>query len=400
MSFSQARLGRLFTLRNEPARADDKPISAFIDGTVTLRSNRPENIIKSSGMEIGYKHVEVGDLVVSGMNAHLGGLGVSDSRGKCTPVYTVMFPTEPVDSRYVASWLWHAAKSGYIGSLSTGIRYNSSDFSAETVKRILIDYPLLEEQRRIADFLDDQVGRIDAILNALVRQESLAQEKLEKGIELIVTGGTEHGEKKQSLRTPWIADLPSEWLEVPVRYLCNVLTGSGDTQDALPAGDYPFYVRSERQQFSNAYSFDCDAVLTSGDGAGVGKIFHLVHGKFHAHQRVYVMNAFREITPQFFYYYFRTFFKKVSLDGSAKSTVDSVRRDMITSMSFVVPPTKDQDRITAQMTIIDRSIALLNSELVRLTTLLVERKSALISAAVTGKMDVTMAQPINVGANR
>jgi len=69
-------------------------------------------------------------------------------------------------------------------------------------------------------------------------------------------------------------------------------------------------------------------------------------------------------------------------------------------MPFVVPPTKDQDRITAQMTIIDRSIALLNSELVRLTKLLVERKSALISAAITGKMDVTMAQPINVGANR
>lgn len=166
------RLDRLFRVVKEDARIDDEPISAFIDGVVTLRSNRPDAIIKSSGQEIGYKHIEKGDLVISGMNAHLGGLGISDSSGKCTPVYTVLRKIVPLEERYISYYLWHTAQSGYIRSLVNAVRYNSSDFGPEVIKRFMVLVPPLDEQVKIADYLDEQTK----IFTAMQKQINLLNE--------------------------------------------------------------------------------------------------------------------------------------------------------------------------------------------------------------------------------
>ncbi|WP_447639921.1 hypothetical protein [Paracnuella aquatica] len=54
----------------------------------------------------------------------------------------------------------------------------------------------------------------------------------------------------------------------------EVKTGSKDTQNKVDDGKYPFFVRSNTIEKINSYSYDGEAILTSGDGAGVGKIFH------------------------------------------------------------------------------------------------------------------------------
>ena len=51
--------------------------------------------------------------------------------------------------------------------------------------------------------------------------------------------------------------------------------------------------------------FDCEAVLTVGDGVGTGKVFHYVNGKFDLHQRVYAMTNFSDVSGKYFYYYFK-----------------------------------------------------------------------------------------------
>ncbi|WP_158079215.1 restriction endonuclease subunit S [Actinomadura sp. CNU-125] len=129
-----------------------------------------------------------------------------------------------------------------------------------------------------------------------------------------------------------------------LRFVCDIATGSGDTQDAEPEGEYHFYVRSPHPLRSTGFTFDTEAVLTAGDGA-VGEVFHHVRGKFHAHQRVYVLSNFRHILPRYFYYYFSSFFRLMAQDGSARTTVDSVRRWMLTDMPFVLPPLDEQRAI-------------------------------------------------------
>lgn len=178
------------------------------------------------------------------------------------------------------------------------------------------------------------------------------------------------------------ARLPIGWRVIRARHLVRIRTGSGDTVDAEPGGKYPFYVRSDRPLRSDRWEFDTTAVLTAGDGAGVAKVFHLAEGKFTAHQRVYVLDSFQHVSARFFFYAFSSLFHLMALDGSAKSTVDSVRRPMIADMPIPVPSDAAQEAIVR---FLDSEIACIEElieEQGRLTQLLRERRAAIISHAV------------------
>lgn len=178
--------------------------------------------------------------------------------------------------------------------------------------------------------------------------------------------------------------LPAHWDVIRARHLTDIRTGSGDTVDADPDGQFPFYVRSGTPLRSTHWEFDTTAVLTAGDGAGVAKVFHLVNGQFMAHQRVYVMDRFRHVNPEFFYYAFSSLFHFIALDGSAKSTVDSVRRSMIADMAFGVPPKVEQTAITSFLNRETAQIDALIEEQQRLVDMLNERRQAVLDEHFRG----------------
>ena len=101
---------------------------------------------------------------------------------------------------------------------------------------------------------------------------------------------------------------------------------------------------------SNKYLFDGEAVLTVGDGVGTGKVFHYVNGKFNFHQRVYKMSNFSGINGKYFYYYFSTYFYDRVKRMTAKTSVDSVRMDMIAKMPIFIPTNEEQDKIINLLT--------------------------------------------------
>jgi type I restriction enzyme S subunit len=172
-----------------------------------------------------------------------------------------------------------------------------------------------------------------------------------------------------------------------------VQTGARDTEHAVEEGKFPFFVRSQTIERINSKSFDCEAVLTAGDGAGVGKVFHHYTGPFDFHQRVYMMNNFQGISGRFFFHYFRELFYRVALEGGAKSTVDSLRRPMLTSFPVCVPPVNEQEEIIQSVERKSAHFDILTANAEQGITLLQERRTALISAAVTGKIDVRHWQP-------
>ncbi|QGH69574.1 restriction endonuclease subunit S [Pseudactinotalea sp. HY158] len=187
----------------------------------------------------------------------------------------------------------------------------------------------------------------------------------------------------QSYDSPTFDKLPAHWRVVRGRHLIKIHTGSGDTVDADEIGEFPFYVRSDSPLRSSGWEFDTTAVLTAGDGAGVAKVFHLVSGKFMAHQRVYVLHDFRGVTPEFFFYAFKSMFHLMALDGSAKSTVDSVRRHMIADMPFGVPPLDEQHAIADYLDQETAQIDALVAKQEEFIGLLRERRSALRDNALT-----------------
>lgn len=147
----------------------------------------------------------------------------------------------------------------------------------------------------------------------------------------------------------WIGEIPKAWTIRRLRYMCNIVTGNQDTQDNDPNGQYPFYVRSPIVEKSNKYTFEGPAILMSGDGAGAGRIFHMVDGKYGCHQRVYSVQDIRGIDRRMLYYYMSNLFVIMIETANSKSTVDSVRLNMLQDFPVLIPSEKEQEKLSGYL---------------------------------------------------
>ena len=150
-----------------------------------------------------------------------------------------------------------------------------------------------------------------------------------------------------------------DWEQRKVSELCSISTGKSNTQDKVEDGEYPFYVRSPIIERSTKYLYDEEAVITVGDGVGTGKVFHYVNGKYDLHQRCYRMYGFSdELNAHYFYHTFSKLFYKRVMAMTAKTSVDSVRLEMISDMKIPVPNVEEQRKIGNLLDGIDHLITL------------------------------------------
>ena len=213
----------------------------------------------------------------------------------------------------------------------------------------LIHIPSHDEQKKISMCLDN--------LDHLI---TLHQRKLEKLKEykkgMLQKMFPKNGEKIPEIRFP---GFDGEWKERKVSELCSISTGKSNTQDKVEDGKYPFYVRSPIIERSTKYLYDEEAVITVGDGVGTGKVFHYVNGKYDLHQRCYRMYGFSdELNAHYFYHTFSKLFYKRVMSMTAKTSVDSVRLEMISDMKIPVPDIEEQRKIGSFLDNLDRLIAL------------------------------------------
>ena len=148
-----------------------------------------------------------------------------------------------------------------------------------------------------------------------------------------------------------------EWEVKKLGEVCEIKTGNKDTQNKVENGKYPFFVRSNTVEKIDSYSYDGEAILTSGDGVGVGKNFHYINGKFDFHQRVYALRNFRDgYSGKYIYHLFSEKFYDRVRKLSAKNSVDSVRMDMISQMKVYFPLLLEQQKISSFLSLIDERI--------------------------------------------
>lgn len=149
-------------LLNRPVKENDEVITCFRDGEVTLRSKRREDGFTISLQETGYQGINPGDLVVHGMDGFAGAIGISDSRGKATPVLNVLDTKE--NKKFFMYYLRTLAFTEVFIALSTGIRVRSCDTNWNKLRQLVYLIPPLSEQQAIADYLDDKCTKIDAVI--------------------------------------------------------------------------------------------------------------------------------------------------------------------------------------------------------------------------------------------
>ena len=378
------RLGSQFAERRETVNDTDyPPLSVTKKGIVPQLENAAKTDAKDNR-----KRVAVDDFVINSRSDRKNSAGVSSYDGSVSLIYTVLQPPQEVDPNFIHYLLrttefaeeFYRYGHGIVADLWTS-RYSE-------MKAIMLAMPPQTEQRAIASFLDRETAKIDAAVAAQERLIALLAEKRAATTSHAVTKGLDPDATMKDSGIEWIGQIPAHWEAKRLRFLCKIETGDGDTQDAVKDGEYPFFVRSPNVETINRYSFDCEAVMTSGDGAGVGKIYHHFAGKFTAHQRVYVFHEFDGILPRLVYHYFKSYFARVTLQGTAKSTVESLRRPLLADFWIVVPDESEQDAVLEYCDGIDRKYDDAIARCQDGIHLLKERRAALVSAAVTGKIDV------------
>lgn len=383
------RAKTIFIRHKRPVRKEDEIVTCFRDGQVTLRKNRRIEGFTNAAKEFGYQGIRKGDLVIHEMDAFAGAVGVSDSDGKSTPVYSVCTTRTPEYSeKYYAHIIKVMASLGFIQSLSKGIRERSTAFSYDIFGTQLLPIPPAGEQEAIVAYLDKVTAEIDRAIEAQQKMIDVLNERKQIIITRAVTCGLNPDAPLRDSGIDWLGQIPAHWEIIPMRYLCKMKTGDKDTIMRDDNGAYPFYVRSPHIERINTYSYDGEAVLMAGDGVGAGKVFHYVNGKFDYHQRVYNFHKFQRVTGEFLYFYLRSNFRYKIEEGGAKSTVDSVRLPWLKAFPICVMPKTEQSEIVAFIHKSIRPIDLSLNNCERMISLLQERKQIIINEVVTGKKKV------------
>jgi type I restriction enzyme S subunit len=414
--WNTVRTKNLFELMKRSPRECDGIITAFRDGQVTLRSKRREDGFTNSSKEIGYQGIRKGDLVIHAMDAFAGAIGVSDADGKSTPVYSVCRPKEGISNpHYYGPLLRNMALAGFINSLSKGIRERSTEFRWAEAGCVYLPQPPLEEQTAIAAFLDRETGKIDALIAEQEKLLTLLAEKRQATISHAVTRGINPNAPMKDSGIAWLGEVPENWEISKIKYIVregtSVSYGIVQPGEALEQG-VPFIQTSN---MSNA-SFDLENLQKTTDQiASAYPRSKLVGGEVILGIRASIGSAYvvpehlsganlsrgiariecgSKISSYYLVYALRSIptsnYWNLSKQGS---TFNEVSIETVRELSFALPSRKEQNDISNFIEKATSKLEIMKINAIKSIDILKERRSALIAAAVTGKIDVRNAVP-------
>jgi len=337
-----------------------------------------------------YQIVKKGDFAMNHMDLLTGYVDISKFEGVISPDYRVF---DLVDVEFSKEYLLLLLQIGYKSKIFYAHGQGVSmlgrwRFPAENFNNFIFPKPLLNEQIKIAEYINNKTTKIDQAISIKQKQIELLKERRQILIHRAVTRGLNPNVKLKHSGVEWIGEIPKHWEVKRFKFLCEITTGSKNTEDKVENGLYPFYVRSQTPERINSYTFEGEAILTAGDGAGVGKVFHYLNEKFDFHQRVYKFSNFKKIKGKLLFYFLQNNFHNVALNGEAKSTVDSLRLPLIQNFQVALPSKHEQieiiEYIESSSTKIATAISLKEKEIEKLK----EYKASLINDVVTGKVKV------------
>lgn len=231
----------------------------------------------------------------------------------------------------------------------------------KTLELIKIPIPPLPEQKAIAEVLSDTDAWIESLEKLIAKKRLVKQGSM------------------QQLLTP-----KEDWEVKILGEMSQIYTGNKNNQDKSEDGIYPFFVRSQKIEKINTYTFDGEAILIPGEG-NLGSIFHYINGKFDFHQRVYKVSNFNGINGKYLFWYFRVYFGKHALQNTVKATVDSIRLPTIQEFEVFFPEINEQNRIATILSDMDTEIEHLEKKLNKAKHL----KQGIMQQLLTGKIRLT-----------
>jgi len=382
------------------------------DGTVRLDETRT-----LAQVESGYTYFRDGDVVIAkitpcfenGKGAVVSGL--LDGVGFGTTELIVVRPKPQV------------ARSDYLGWLFTSPTFRKDAegamYGAGGQKRVpdsfVRDYldavPPLEEQSAIAAFLGRETGKIDALIAEQEKLLTLLAEKRQATISHAVTRGLNRSAPMKDSGVPWLGEVPGHWEVTRLRFVASVQTGIAkgkdtqrketitvpylrvaNVQDGHLALDQVTMIDIEPEQIDRYRLQIGDVLMNEGgdfDKLGRGAIWN---GEIHdcIHQNHVFAVRPHAVSPQWLNQITGSRYAQFYFMGRSKQSTNlaSISSTNIMELPVLLPPVEEQTTILAFLDDESARFDTLYDSSIEFISLLKERRSALIGATVTGKIDV------------
>ena len=236
-----------------------------------------------------------------------------------------VFVVRPKDDSLLPRYIMYFLLSGHFQKVVEQQKTGStiSHLTQALFSRLLLPVPPLEVQREIVHILDSftlLTAELTAELTARKKQYEFYRNKL--------------------------LTFDNNVKIVPLADIADIGTGSSNTNEGVEEGKYPFYVRSQEPLRKNEYEYDETAIITAGDGVGVGKVFHYVEGKYALHQRAYRIHINTpDVLPRYYFHYMRSAFLPYIQKTMFQGSVASIRRPMLNQFPVPVPALDVQKRL-------------------------------------------------------
>lgn len=281
------RIGGLYELRNQ--KVSDKD---FIPLSVTMKGILPqlETAAKTNDGD-NRKLVRKGDFAINSRSDRRGSCGISDYDGSVSLINTILKPRNQMNARYY-NWLFHTplfADEFY--KWGHGIVDDLWTTNWGEMKKISIPAPSLNEQQRIAEFLDIECGKIDGLKEDIQAQIDTLEQYKRSVITEAVTHGLNPSAPMKDSGIPWVDEVPQNWGIRRVKYIATCLKkGNGITkEDIVEDGDtlcirygeiYTKYnlsffectTRTNKERISSKQYFTQGDILFAGTGELIEEI--------------------------------------------------------------------------------------------------------------------------------
>ncbi|MBG56788.1 MAG: type I restriction endonuclease subunit S [Porticoccus sp.] len=400
-----SRLGKWFEERNDTVSDKDyQPLSVTMQGIVP----QLETAAKSDAGD-NRKKVLKGDFVINSRSDRKGSSGISTHDGSVSLISIVLKP-QGISPKYTHYLLRSQPFQEEFYRYGKGIVADLWSTKFNDMKNIILAVPSSIEQHTIANFLDHETAKIDDLIAKQERLIELLKEKRQAVISHAVTKGLNPDAPMKDSGVEWLGEVPEHWSVSKIGYLCKVGNGSTpnrDNSDFWEDGYIPWlnsskvndnFIHSADQFVTLSALTKCHLPMVKKDSlvvgiTGQGKTRGMsALLKFDAtvnQHLAYIQVVSPSVKPEFLHLYIKAQYARIRYESSGwGSTKDAITCNDIKKYFVPIPPLDEQNNIIKnthqKLTIIDSLVS--KSEATR--SLLTERRTALISAAVTGKIDV------------
>ncbi len=384
------RLGGHFQERSE--KVSDKLFSAL---SVTMNGIVPQldNAAKTNAGD-NRKKVCANDFVINSRSDRKGSSGVSDLEGSVSLISIVLEPKNTVYPKFIHHLFRSYPFQHEFYRYGKGIHADLWSTNYQEMKNIILSFPNYFEQQKIAYFLDHETAKIDTLITKQEKLIALLKEKRQAVISHAVIKGLNHDAPMKESGVEWLGEVPEHWEVKKLKFCANLLSQKEKiiTQKVIALenieGHTGKYVPTSSKYSGDDVSFNEGDLLFGKLRPYLAKVF-LCDTAGIAFGDILAFRPNNDISSSFlFYTMISEWFIEIVNSSTYGSKMPRANSDFINEIEITLPSIDEQIKITEELDTTLGKFEILTKKSIVAITLMKERKTALISAAVTGKIDV------------